>query len=306
MRFVAVLNREGGTLRTTDLDVFSKNIRETLEAAGHTADIRLVSGDEVVTALEKAAAMRSIDAVLVGGGDGTTSAAAATLMGSKKLLAVLPAGTMNLFARSLGIPQTLDAALRAFADCEVKSVDMASANGRPFIHQFSVGMHAKLVHLREKMEFASRLGKMRASAKAAFSTIMNPPSMKVTLTVGDAEIVTRTTGIGITNNLFGEHALPYADKPDGGVLGIYITVARERGDMLRLALDMVRGKWRDNEQVEIHQADRVKLKIHSSTARLRCVIDGELSKLAQETVLEIHPKALRVLVPKATTEARAA
>ena len=104
------------------------------------------------------------DVVLAGGGDGTVSAAAAALMGKKKALAILPAGTMNLFARGLGIPLSLDAAVEAFADGEVRPVDMASANGRPFVHQFSIGMHAKMVGVRDKMEFGSRLGKMRASA----------------------------------------------------------------------------------------------------------------------------------------------
>ncbi|TIT56063.1 MAG: diacylglycerol kinase family lipid kinase, partial [Mesorhizobium sp.] len=106
--------------------------------------------------------------------------------------------------------QTLDAALKSFADGEVIAVDMASANGRPFIHQFSIGLHAKMVQLREGMEFGSRLGKMRASARAAWATIKNPPALKVTLTIGEAEIVTRATGIGVTNNLFGEGHLPYA------------------------------------------------------------------------------------------------
>ena len=152
-------------------------------------------------------------------------------MDSKKALAILPAGTMNLFARSLGIPLSLDAAVKSFADGEVKAVDMASANGRPFVHQFSIGMHAKMVHLREKMDFASRLGKIRASARAAWDTVAEPAAVEVSLTIGDAEILTRATAIGITNNLFGEGHLPYADHPDGGVLGIYVTVAEQRGEI---------------------------------------------------------------------------
>src|SRR5690606_28446370 len=132
-------------------------------------------------------AKRGIDVVLAGGGDGTISAAAARLMGRKKALAILPAGTMNLFARGLGIPQTLDAAVQAFANGEVRAVDMASANGRPFVHQFSIGMHARMVQLREKMEFGSRLGKISASTRAAWATLNNPPAIEVLLTIGDAE-----------------------------------------------------------------------------------------------------------------------
>ena len=305
MRFVAVLNRDGGALRTIDLDAFAARMRETLEAAGHSIKIEIVSGDELDDALDRAATGRA-DVVLAGGGDGTVSAAAARLMDSKKALAILPAGTMNLFARSLGIPLTLDEAVKSFGNGEVKSVDMASANGRPFVHQFSIGMHAKLVHLRSKMDFASRLGKIRASAKAAWNTALNPPAVDVMLTIGEAEILTRATAIGITNNLFGEGHLPYADNPDGGVLGIYVTVAEQRGEILRFLLSLARGKWRDNQQVEIHQAERVTLKIRSRRTRLLSVIDGELCKLERETVVKIHPGALRVLVPSSAAEAKAA
>ncbi|WP_343044602.1 diacylglycerol/lipid kinase family protein [Allomesorhizobium camelthorni] len=208
MRFLAVLNRDGGTLRGMNLDAFSAKIEETLATAGHIVEMRIVAGDEIVEALDKAARKRSVDVVLAGGGDGTISAAAAALKDRKKALAILPAGTMNLFARSLCVPQALDQALDSFADGEIKFVDVASANGRVFVHQFSIGVHAKMVRLRDKMEFRSRLGKIGVSVTAAYATIMNPPTMTVSLTIGDVEIVTRTIGIGVTNNLLGEGHLP--------------------------------------------------------------------------------------------------
>ncbi|TIU02610.1 MAG: diacylglycerol kinase family lipid kinase, partial [Mesorhizobium sp.] len=68
--------------------------------------------------------------------------------------------------------------------------------------------------------FGSRLGKMRASVRAAWATIKNPRTLKVTLTIGKTDVITRATGIGISNNLFGEGHLPYADNPAGGMLGI--------------------------------------------------------------------------------------
>ena len=296
MRFIAVLNRDGGTLRTTDLDAFSIRITEALEKRGHRVDIEHVSGPEIEAAIAKAAASRA-DVVLVGGGDGTVSAAAAALMGKNKALAILPAGTMNLFARSLGIPLSLDAAVEALADGEVRAVDVATANGHPFIHQFSIGMHAKMVQVREGMKFTSRLGKMRASARATLATVLDPPSLKVSLKIGDAEILTRTTGISITDNLFGEGHLPYADRPDGGVLGIYVTVARQRSQILRYFLDVARGRWRDSPQVEIHEGEKVVLTLLSRAGKRKCVIDGELLPLQRETTIEIHKKVLNVLVP---------
>lgn len=305
MRFAAVLNRDGGTLRTTNLDALRDRLHDTLKRAGHSVDIDVVAGRDIVQALDSATSRRSVDVVLAGGGDGTISAAAARLMGKKKALAILPAGTMNLFARGLGIPQTLDAALQSFAEGEVTAVDIATANGRPFVHQFSIGMHARMVQLRQGMEFGSRLGKMRASAKAAWATINNPPAMAITLTIGEAEIVVRATGIGVTNNLFGEGHLPFADNPAGGVLGIYVTVARQRAELVKFFFNVARGKWRDNEHVEIHQTERAVLKIQSAR-KWRAVIDGELIDLARETTIEIHPGALNVLVPRHAAWAKAA
>lgn len=301
MRFLAVLNKDGGTLRTADIPGFSKRLEETLKAAGHFVSIEVILGRDIVAALNDAAVSRRHDVVLAGGGDGTVSAAAASLMGKKKALAVLPAGTMNLFARGLGIPLSLDKAVAAFATGEVRAVDIATANGRPFVHQFSIGMHARMVHLRSKMEFASRWGKIRASAKAAYSTLMNPPSMHVELDFGEADFVAKTTSVGITNNLFGEGTLPYAKDPSGGTLGIYVTVAHEKGELIRFLAQAARGKWRDNDQVEIREAEKVRLTIKSRRFRHQCVIDGELLKLERETVLEIHPKALNVLVPGSLT-----
>ncbi|MDG4851394.1 MULTISPECIES: diacylglycerol kinase family protein [unclassified Mesorhizobium] len=306
MRFAAVLNKDGGTLRTTDVAAFADRVRELLEAAGHSVQIDIVAGGEIAAALEKAIARRNVDVVLAGGGDGTVSTAASLLMNKKKALAILPAGTMNLFARSLGIPQTLEAALKAFTDGEVKAVDMATANGRPFVHQFSIGMHARMVQLREKMDFGSRLGKMRASVRAAWATIKNPRTLKVTLTIGKTDIITRATGIGISNNLFGEGHLPYADNPAGGVLGIYVSVARRRRDLVKLLLAMLRGRWRQSGHVEIHQADKAVLKIHSSPTKFKAVMDGELVKLERETTVEIHPATLNVLVPRSSAQAKAA
>jgi len=297
MRFAAVLNQDGGTLRAIDVAAFSDQLRKALEAAGHSVQVDIVPGGEIGRALEKAIARRNVDVVIAGGGDGTISTAASLLMNKKKALAILPAGTMNLFARGLGIPLALDAALRAFADGEVIAVDMASANGQPFVHQFSIGMHARMVQLREEMDFGSRLGKMHASLRAAWTAIKNPPALKVSLTVGKAEIVTRATGIGISNNLFGEGHLPYADNPAGGVLGIYVSVARRRHHLMKLLLDMLRGRWRQSVHVQVHQADKAVLEIRSPIRKFSAVMDGELVRLERRTAIEIHPRALRVLVP---------
>jgi diacylglycerol kinase family enzyme len=306
VRFVAVLNKDGGTLRTTNLDAFSDRISTAVESQGGSVDILVVPGDEVVETLKKAASSKSVDVLIAAGGDGTISAAASILMNKKIALAVLPAGTMNLFARSLGVNQTLEAAVDALSEGEIRAVDIATANGVPFVHQFSIGLHAKMVHLRDRMEFKSRLGKIGASIKAAYQTVLNPPSLKVTIEVDGDVMEVRTTGIGVSNNLFGEGHLPYSDTPDGGVLGVYVTLARQRGELLRLGFDMMRGRWGHSQHVDLRQGQKVVLRLPAAYRRFKCVIDGELRPLERETVLEIHPGALNVFAPKASARAEAA
>jgi diacylglycerol kinase family enzyme len=297
MNFLVILNRDGGRLRSMDTRAFGERARQALQEAGHSAELRIVGGKEVVAALEEAARDDAADIIMAGGGDGTVSAAAANIMGSGKALAVLPAGTMNLFARSLGIPLQLDDAVEAFAGGHVVAVDIATANDTPFVHQFSVGMHPRIVQMRSRMEFSSRLGKIGASMRAALDTIRNPTTLGVKLKMPHSEVIATTTGISISNNLYGEGHLPYADRPDGGVLGVYITNARHRGHLLLLCLTTALGRWRASEQVEIHQTETVLLTIDSHHHRQRCVIDGELQPLAAETEIRIHPRALKVLAP---------
>ncbi|WP_371924268.1 diacylglycerol kinase family protein [Aliihoeflea sp. 40Bstr573] len=298
VHFKAILNSEGGTLRTADTDALSTEIQDKFSAGGHSADIVLVQGKDLEAELDRAVADNKIEGVLIGGGDGSVSGAAAKLMNTGKVLAVLPAGTMNLFARSLQVPLDLSQALDALARAPVSDVDIATANGRPFVHQYSVGMHAKLVHLREKREFASRLGKIRASAQAAVDTVLHPPRIRVRLEMpGGTEVDARTSSIGITNNLYGEGHIPYTDTPDGGTLGIYVTKARSRREMFAFLAKMALGKWVTNAQVEIHQTKSVTMHILSSHRRFRCVIDGELCKLEPKVEVKIHPGALKVLRP---------
>ena len=296
MRFQVILNRDGGTLRSRDPDRFAQETRARLEGFGHTVSVAVVPGDGVGEALAAAAA-GDCEVVMVGGGDGTVSAAAGRLAGSDKALAVLPAGTMNLFARSLGIPLELEAAVAAFGNGRVRAVDVASADGRIFVHQFSVGLHAKLIRLREKHAFRSRPGKIWASVRAGFSALFRPPRLKAALTVDGEETKVTTAGIGITNNLFGEGHLPYSDRPDGGVLGVYVTRARRRRDLARLLLAMLRGRWRRNDQIDIRPAKEVTLRLMGRHRRFGCAIDGELCDPGEVIRLRIHPGALKVLAP---------
>lgn len=296
MRFVALINREGGSFKTTDLDAFSARLEEIMHSAGHDLEICIVEGSEIEERLESLTGRADCDALVVGGGDGTVSAAAAALMNSDKILGILPGGTMNLFARSLGLPLDIEEAAEVFAKGFARKVDIATANGRPYVHQFSVGMHPKLVKLRENSAFHSRFGKLRASTVAAIRTLFDPPRLAGKLTLDGQTIELRTPSLGISNNLFGEGHLPYADRPDGGTLGVYVAIAGQRRELFRFAADMLLGRWQTAPEIDVRQANKASLQVAPGNRTLECTIDGELIDLEKTTEFEIHPGALTVLV----------
>ena len=79
--------------------------------------------------------------MIVGGGDGTISAAASALVGTDTLLGVLPLGTLNHFARDLGIPSDLTEAARLIASRKDRRVDVAEMNDRIFINNSAIGLY---------------------------------------------------------------------------------------------------------------------------------------------------------------------
>jgi diacylglycerol kinase family enzyme len=301
MRFIAIFNKHGGTFRTMDVDAFCADAERIFSAEGHDIDCRPVEGEALMPTLEQAANDPEIDVILAGGGDGTISAAAAIAFEHGKVLAVLPAGTMNLFARSLQVPLDLHQALQALASGEVADVDIATANGKPFVHQFSVGLHARMVRIRENMTYKSRWGKMLASARAAFAVIRNPPRFRVDLKTPHGVERRETSGVNISNNPLGEGHLPYADRLDQGVLGVYVAKAISSWALVRLAFSIASGHWKQSPMVSVREVSEVTLHFPKRKRSAQAVIDGELIDLPREVDLRVHARGLKVIAPKVET-----
>src|SRR5690606_26337510 len=156
------------------------------------------------------------------------------------------------------------------------------------IHQYSVGMHPRMIHLRKKMKFNSRLGKIGASFLAAYAAVANPPRMQARLLLdGGEELVRRASAISISNNLFGEGHLPYADDPAGGTLGVYVTIARRKRDLVRLLFNLLLGRWKANQQVEIRQARAARLRIDTVRGSRHAALDGELTGFEADVSVRI-------------------
>lgn len=303
MRFVGVFNKDGGTFRTMDMTVFTAEATRVLAEHGHTLECKVVGGRSLVRALNRAAASPDFDAMLVGGGDGTISAAAEVAYKHDRPLAVLPAGTMNLFARALGLPLTLPEALEAIAGGQVSRVDLATANGKPFIHQFGVGIHARLVSIRDGYSYKSSVGKKIASLRAIAAVAMRPPVFDVEMQTRRKVEQVRTSGIAVSNNMIGEGHVPHADTLDGGVLGVYVAEPMSSTALVRLATGVLIGRWKQSSLVSEKLVEHLTLRFPKRKQSAKAVIDGELVKLEREVVLKVHKLALPVIVPIAADDA---
>lgn len=306
MKLIGLFNRDGGTFRTTDMDAYQRHAEKVFRDAGHDFECLIVSGKEIVPAMERAARQGDIDGIIAGGGDGTISAAAAVAWKNKIALGVVPAGTMNLFARSLRLPMDIWQVLDVLAHGEVDAVDIGSANGRPFIHQYSAGMHARLVRYRNSFTFSSRIGKMSASIRAALGVIFNPPEFDVVFDIDGKRERRHVSAVSVSNNPFGQNALLYADDLTTGTLGFYLAKPMKPLGVARLAFDMLRGKFRDNVDVMVMHTQSLHLHYPKMRSRVHCVIDGELLRLERDVELKLHPRELKVIVQEGITRRVAA
>lgn len=303
MKIHAVLNRDGGTFRTMDMDAFCRTATEIFSDRGHDFTCEPVAGNRIKGKLEDVAKRDEVDVVLAGGGDGTISTAAGIAWKSGKPLGVVPAGTMNLFARSLKVPLDLEAALEALADGEIMEADIGSANGRAFVHQFAIGMQTRMVRMRNGYSFKSRMGKIMATSRAAMGVILDPPRFTVSIDIDGKSETRKVSAIAVSNNHYGNEALLYADTLTGGQLGVYIAKPLSPAGMARLSADILARRFRSNENIDEIGATRVNLYFPKLYSKANALIDGELVPLERDVTIRLHAGALKVLAPKVTVEA---
>ncbi len=168
--------------------VVAVNPRSGPEGYDPAAEIRdLLPAAEVLTTSEGhgisdllAEAARSGRALALGvaGGDGSVAAAAAVALGHGLPLAVVPAGTLNHFARDLGVEAPEEAAT-AVEEGRAVCVDVAEVNGTPFLNTASIGAYPELVRRRDALE--GRLGRWLATAVAAAQVLRGEAPVSLVL-----------------------------------------------------------------------------------------------------------------------------
>ncbi|GAA5476613.1 putative lipid kinase BmrU [Haloferula helveola] len=234
--------------------------------------------------------------VIAAGGDGTLNAVVKGLSGSKTALGVLPTGTMNVFARELGIPyDNLDRAFEVILEANVKEVDLFEANGTPFVQMAGVGFDAAVIE-ETTWESKKVLGPLAYLLSAVKVLGEKPPRMKVEGDDGrEEEGVAVLAGNG---SLYGGQFKLFhrADNQDSK---LDVLVFKEAG--YKLVLDSLRGIALggvdfDSSTVSYFQSGSLHV---TADREVPLEVDGELVGRTREVTFgDEQPERLRVLAPR--------
>ena len=237
------------------------------------------------------------DAVVAGGGDGTVGAVAGALVGHAMPLGILPLGTLNHFARDLGIPLALDAAIRVVAAGRVRTVDVGEVNGRVFVNNSSIGLYPRIVRKRNEMMERLGRGKWVAALFAAASVLRRFPLLGVRLRIEQESAVRTTPFVFVGNNQYEIDLFRLGRRAglDCGVLSLYLPVSSGRFAMLRLTLRALFGLIEQGKDFESICAPE--LTVETKRRRLHVALDGEVLTMHPPLRYRARPLALRVLVP---------
>ena len=124
-------------------------------------DMHIIHRDQPITELVKSALVDGSEVVIAAGGDGTVSAVAALLVDSEAALGILPLGTLNHFAKNVGLPIDIEEALEVIDQGNVRRTDVGEVNGKVFLNNSSLGLYPMVVRGRIQKQ---RLGRSKWAA----------------------------------------------------------------------------------------------------------------------------------------------
>jgi diacylglycerol kinase family enzyme len=273
---------------------------------GAEATVRLFTKEACGAAMaEVARAARdgsfAYDALAVGGGDGTIGAAAAAVAGTPVPLGILPMGTLNHFARDLGLPLRLREAAEIVCRGTERRVDVGLLNGRVFVNNSSIGIYPFLVAGRTRAQRRRGLGRIAATVLAVARALRRSHWRRCTVTANGEARKVRTACIFIGNNYYDLARLGSRARLDEGALSIYIVKRQSWLGLLLLPIVVGLGRARPERDIEYIRA--LEAVVASRKRHLRVAIDGEAVILSTPLRYESLPGRLIVRCPPEVTPA---
>jgi diacylglycerol kinase family enzyme len=277
MTFVALLNAAAGSVRRSRGVDFDKLVRDGFQARGLQVEVHLVGASRIAdTAQEFVARAAKSHAderktLVIGGGDGTIGSIASILAGTDIALGVLPLGTLNHFARDVGLPADLGAAMDVIAAGQMRIVDVADVNGRIFVSNSPIGIYPFLVAERIAEQRRWGVGKLAAIGSALARTLRTSPWQTVRILAGDRREL-RTPCVFVGNNFYDLAAFGGRDNLSAGQLCVYVVKPQTWLGLLLLPFKVAFGLAHAERDVELFQVQS--LEIRARRRHMRVAADG--------------------------------
>jgi diacylglycerol kinase (ATP) len=205
-----------------------------------------------------------IESMIIGGGDGTLNAALPGLLETGLPLGIIPLGTANDLARTLGIPTDLAAAARIIASAKVQRVDIGEVNGHPFFNVASIGFGVDLTRALTR-DSKRRFGTI-GYAIAALRAVSRLRPFRAEIMHGHTIHVSRTIHVAVGNGRHYGGGMTVSERAriDDGRLHIYSLEVDSLWRLLRLLPALRSGRhdaWKEirtleGEEIEVRTPRR--------------------------------------------------
>ena len=283
-------------------DAQMQAIAKAFEAAGVAIEIMPARAGSDIVKLAERAVKDGHPVIVGGGGDGTVNAVAGAVKGTGSALGVLPLGTLNHFAKDLGIPLDLDKAALIIAANHQVAIDVGEVNGRLFINNSSLGLYPDLVIIRENQRRRQGRSKWLALFSATMKVLRRHPMLDVRLLLDGEKQDRRTPLVFIGNNEYKVEGFDIGSRErlDAGKLSMYLTRRHGRRGLLGLAARALVGKLRESGDFEALTAQEVTIATRRKS--LAVATDGEVTVMKTPLAYTIRPGALRVVAPAPSSE----
>ena len=239
---------------------------------------------------------RKIDRVIIGGGDGTLNRVLEALIELELPVGVLPVGTANDLAATLGIPQNISEACGIIALGNQRRIDLGWVNGKHFFNEGSLGLST---HIARDLDPAAkkRWGILAIAANAA-RVISRARTFKARLRCDDKTYDVRTVQITVGN---GEHFGGFIKNLDADItdrrLDLYSLEVQGFLDVLELLPALILGRYTDCRGVRLERGREIEVR----TTRPRTIYtDGERTTVTP-ALFRLVPSALAVFAPTGAT-----
>ena len=233
---------------------------------------------------------RGIRLFVAAGGDGTVHHVMQALVHGDAVLAIIPMGTFNHFARDLGIPLDWREALEVALHGESVPIDVGRVNDRFFVNNVSIGLYPELLRIEARGRGYSR---WRARLIAFYRTLRKYPHVTLAIESDYHQQLIRTHVFMVSNNQYDLERVgigaPRATLT-AGQLSVYWLPHTSRLRLMRFVTRYVRGRVREIPGFRSFRTRR--MRVQSSRPTLHLGIDGELFKLATPLVITIAPQSL--------------